>query len=83
MNEKRNWKIYYDWIDGKDYDVLAREFELAKSTIKEICTSKVPDKVKQTPWQTANQYSKWRSWLSKQRQSEKPDDSGSIQRRDI
>jgi hypothetical protein len=74
--EKRNWKIYYDWIDGKDYDVLAQEYNLAPSTIKEICTSKVPDKIKQTHWQTANQYKKWREWLRKKRQEEKSDQAG-------
>lgn len=65
--EKRDWKIYYEWIDGKDYKDLAKEFNLAISTIKEICTSKIPPKIRQTPWQTANQYAKWRQYLHSQR----------------
>lgn len=60
--EKRDWKIYFEWIDGKDYDVLADEFQLARSTIKDICTRHVPDKIKQISWQTANQYAKWREY---------------------
>lgn len=66
--DKRNWKIYFEWIDGKDYDVLAKEFDLASSTIKEICTSKVPPKIKQMPWQTANQYKKWREYCRQNKQ---------------
>lgn len=64
--DKRNWKIYFEWIEGKDYKVLAHEFNLAQSTIKEICTSKISDKIKHTPWQTANQYKKWREFKRKQ-----------------
>lgn len=64
--DKRNWKIYFEWIEGKDYNILAEEFKLAESTIKEICTSKVPYKIRQTYWQTANQYAKWREYKRKQ-----------------
>ena len=71
MNEKRNWKIYYEWIDGKQYAELANEFGLAKSTIKQICTSKVPDKVKQTSWQTDDSYRKWREFVSTERHNTK------------
>jgi Mor family transcriptional regulator len=42
MNDKRNWKIYFSWIDGKDYRVLAKEFHLSEETIKHICMEKVP-----------------------------------------
>lgn len=62
MNEKRNWRIYFEWIEGKEYTELAQEFGLAKDTIKEICTSLVPEKVKQQSWQTANSYKKFREW---------------------
>ena len=64
--DKRNWKIYFEWIEGKDYDVLSHEFNLSPSTIKEICTDKIPDHIKQTYWQTANQYKKWREYKRKQ-----------------
>lgn len=63
--EKRNWKIYFEWIDGKDYEILSGEFNLSPSTIKDIVTSKIPDKVKKTSWQTANQYKKYREWQKK------------------
>lgn len=66
--EKRNWRIYFEWIDGKEYDQLATEFHLSHDTIKEICTSRVPPKVRQTPWQTANSYRKFREWQRKLRQ---------------
>lgn len=62
MNEKRNWKIYFSWIEGKEYGELAQEFGLAKNTIKEICTGLVPAKIKSMPWQTANSYKKFREW---------------------
>jgi hypothetical protein len=62
MNDKRNWKIYFDWIEGKDYDVLAGEFQLSPETIKEICINKIPPKVRSMPWQRANQYQKFREW---------------------
>ena len=62
MNESRNWKIYFEWIEGKDYEELSNEFKLSKDTIKEICTSKVPAKIKSMPWQTANSYRKFRQW---------------------
>ena len=65
MNEKRNWRIYFEWIEGKEYPELAEEFKLSKETIKEICTSKVPQKIKQMPWQTANSYKKYREWKRK------------------
>lgn len=67
--EKRNWKIYFEWIEGKNYDVLAREFELSKDTIKKICTDKVPDKIRAIHWQTMNQYKKWREYMRKQPKS--------------
>lgn len=66
--DKRNWKIYFEWIDGKDYAVLAKEFNLSQSTIKEICTSKVPEKVRHTTWQTQNQYKKWREFKRNQKE---------------
>ena len=68
--DKRNWKIYYEWIEGKEYDQLAKEFELKESTIKEICTSKIPDNIKTNPnlhWQRANSYRKYRQWQKKLR----------------
>lgn len=65
MNDKRNWKIYFEWIEGKEYRELAQEFGLSADTIKEICTSKIPDKVKHTPWQTSNSYKKFREWKRK------------------
>lgn len=66
MNEKRNWKIYWEWVEGKEYDELSKKFNLAKSTIKEICLSKVPMTIKRQPWQTANSYKKFREWKRKQ-----------------
>lgn len=71
--DKRNWKIYFEWIEGKDYKVLAQEFNLAQSTIKEICTSKVPPKIRQLSWQTANQYKKWREYVKNGRGKSTPD----------
>lgn len=71
MFEKRNWKIYFEWIGGKDYDVLAEEFHLSKTSIKDICTSKIPDKIKRTYWQTANQYAKWRAYKRKYLEADK------------
>lgn len=64
--DKRNWKIYFEWIEGKEYTDLAVEFGLSESTIKEICTSKIPQKIKSIPWQTANSYKKFREWKRKQ-----------------
>lgn len=63
--DKRNWKIYFEWIEGKEYDQLAKKFGLSSTTIKEICTSKIPLKIRQTPWQTANSYKKWREYKKK------------------
>ena len=63
--DKRNWKIYFEWIEGKNYDVLAQEFNLAESTVKEICTSKVPLKIKHIPALTRNGYIKWREFKRK------------------
>lgn len=67
MNEKRNWKIYFEWIEGKEYPELAIAFNLSKETIKEICTSKVPPSIKKMPWQTADSYRKYREWKRTQR----------------
>lgn len=69
MNEKRNWKIYFSWIEGKEYDELAKEFSLSHDTIKEICTEKVPPSIKKIHWQTANSYRKFREWKRKQMHS--------------
>lgn len=65
MNEKRNWKIYFEWIEGLEYPQLAKKYELAVETIKEICKEKIPMSVKRTPWQTANSYKKFREWKRK------------------
>ena len=67
--EKRNWKIYFEWIEGRDYKDLAQEYSLSVSAIKEICTSRVPLKIRQTPWQTANSYAKWREFVKRERRS--------------
>jgi hypothetical protein len=72
MNEKRNWKIYFEWIEGKEYEQLATEFKLAKSTVKEICTSLIPLKVKSQPWQTANSYKRFREWKRSSLQEKQP-----------
>ena len=66
---KRDWKIYFEWLEGKNYDVLSEEFKLATSTIKEICTSHVPPKIRQQSWQTANQYAKWREYCRKNKRN--------------
>ena len=66
MNESRNWKIYWEWIDGKEYMELADEFGLAKSTIKDICISLVPVKVRNMQWQRLNSYKRFREWKRKQ-----------------
>ena len=60
--EKRNWKIYYEWIDGKNYNDLASEFGLAHSTVKDICHSLLPSKVKGNLWQSQNAYKRYREW---------------------
>lgn len=65
--DKRNWKIYFEWIEGKDYTALSAEYELAASTIKEIVTAKIPQWVKDKPWLTANSYKKFREQERKQR----------------
>lgn len=62
MNEKRNWKIYFEWIEGQEYIQLAQKYHLSKDTIKEICVSKVPASVKKQPWQAASSYKKYREW---------------------
>jgi len=62
MNDKRDWKIYFEWIEGKNYNILASEFNLSQDRIKEICISKVPPKIKTMAWQRANQYQKFREW---------------------
>lgn len=67
MNDKRNWKIYFSWIDGKDYCVLAKEFKLSEETIKAICIAKVPPKIRDKPGMTTNQYQRFRSWMRKKR----------------
>lgn len=66
MNEKRNWKIYWEWVEGKEYAELAEKYNLAKTTIKEICISLVPESVKKQVWQRANSYKKFREWKRKQ-----------------
>lgn len=60
--DKRNWKIYFEWIEGKNYNILAKEFNLSKDTIKTICTSKVPPSIREKHWQRVNQYENWRKF---------------------
>ena len=67
MFEKRNWKIYFEWIDGKNYNELADEFGLAHSTIKEICHSHLLPKVKGNLWQSQNAYKRFRDWYKAKR----------------
>lgn len=71
MNDKRNWKIYFEWIEGKNYDVLAKEFELSRETIKQICIEKVPPKIRNMAWQRSNQYKRFREWKRQQLHSQK------------
>lgn len=75
--EKRNIKIYLDWIEGKDYKYLAKEFGLAPATIKEICLRYIPIKIQKLPWQRMNQYKKWREYYRRQRASTKDEVRGS------
>ena len=65
--EKRNWKIYFEWIDGKNYNDLAIEFNLSHSTIKNICHSLLPPKVKGNKWQSQNAYKRFREWYKVKR----------------
>lgn len=60
--DNRNWKIYFEWIDGKEYNELSKEFRLAHSTIKEICHSLLPQKVRGNVWQSQNAYRRYRVW---------------------
>lgn len=60
--DKRNWKIYFEWIDGKQYKELAEEFDLAHSTIKEICHSLLPPTVRGNIYQSQNAYKRYREW---------------------
>lgn len=60
--DKRNWKIYWEWIEGKEYAELAQEFNLSHDTIKKICLGLVPLNVRNTWWQRANAYRKFREW---------------------
>lgn len=60
--KNRNWKIYFEWIEGKNYDKLATEFDLSPSTIKEICIKLIPPSIRTKPYLTANQYLKFRIW---------------------
>ena len=41
--EKRNWAIYYQWIEGKPFTELALDFNLPEKTIRDICYDLVPD----------------------------------------
>lgn len=68
--DKRNWKIYFEWIEGKDYQQLAKEFELSTDTIKTICTAKVPVSIKSKPYMTANSYKRFREWKRSQKDNE-------------
>jgi hypothetical protein len=70
MNDKRNWKISYSWIDGKDYDVIAQEFQLSKETIKKICMEKVPAKIRSKPGMIVNQYQRFRACMRRKRAGE-------------
>lgn len=60
--DKRNWKIYFEWIDGKEYKELAVEFGLTANTIKEICHQHLPPTVRGNPWQSAHAYRRYREW---------------------
>lgn len=75
MNDKRNWKIYFEWIDGKTYNELAQEFDLSHGTIKEICHEKIPPKVKANAGLRINSYKKFRDWYKKKRYEEDPRES--------
>jgi hypothetical protein len=78
--EKRNWKIYFEWVGGKEYKELAVEFGLSPSTIKEICHKHLPPSIVGKPGLSANAYKKFREWKrgtsskdpTPKRQTEKP-----------
>lgn len=66
--EKRDWKIYFEWINGKNYNELASEFGLAHSTIKKICHRHLPPAVLHAPGLRESAYKKYREWLKNKRQ---------------
>lgn len=70
MFDKRNWKIYFEWIDGKEYAQLADEFKLSASTIKEICHAKIPPKVMKNVGLRMNAYKRFREWYKAKRDQE-------------
>lgn len=61
MNSKRNWKIYFTWIEGKSYGELAKEFDLTPETISDICKSLVPERFRTWYWRK-NGYENFRVW---------------------
>lgn len=63
---KRDWKIYFEWIEGKEYKQLSEEFKLAESTIKDICHKLLPLKVKGHPYLSKDAYKPFREWKRKQ-----------------
>lgn len=66
--ERRNWKIYMEWIEGKEYWQLARDFNLGQESIKDICKKLLPEWVRGKPGLSANGYRKFREWKRKKNQ---------------
>ena len=64
-HSRRNYRIYFEWIEGKEYGDLSSEFHLTKATIKKICTDLVPFPIKQKPGLCSNSYRRFREWKRK------------------
>ncbi len=60
--EKRNWKIFFEWIRGKNWSALSDQFNLSRDKIKRICLAKVPYKVRNSDKLSANEFSAYRLW---------------------
>lgn len=64
--QKRNWKIYFSWIDGKPFSELADEFNLPPGTVKDIVHELIPNWAKQDIRMRENGFQAFRSWKRKQ-----------------
>lgn len=63
---KRNWRIYFSWIEGKPFSELADEFNLPAATIKDIVHELIPAWAKHDIRLRENGYHAFRAWKRKQ-----------------
>lgn len=60
--DKRNWRIYFEWIEGRSYGDLAKDYNLAESSVKEICKKLIPGWAKNNPYLTKDSYKMFKEW---------------------